>query len=661
MTDFQISRIVEFIDSGVLKLGLVQGDAKGKLQVRDQNGRQHSVAPKHVLISHPAPEDSSDWPGSAQRLLEKIAEKEEEIDVELLWQSVQGEADEFSPAELSEIYFGQSNAVNESAILRVVRAGDTFFRLRAGRITPRTESQVEQMLHSVRKQREKEDFRLRAQTWFEDLLAGSAEIDEELTEEQELIVRRLNDFVKNQHDEEVGRILASTSSDQSPRVDALEILRVLGRLPEQADPSLLAAGIKLEFSSSALRESAQLQPFQPGSSRFQIESPVLFTIDDAETEEIDDAISIRMDENGTLVGIHIADVAHFIDKGTALDAEAYGRKSTIYLPQQEVRMFPDRVGCELASLNAARVRPAMSFLLRFDTADELIDWEIRRTELEVRDRLTYESADMLLSPETATPIARALQYLDRLTLRKLKERKARGALTLQRPELKISVKEDGIHVDVCDNQSPSRRIVSELMILANSLAAKLAVEENIPFIFRSQPPPKGDIQEPLGYDPVALSEIFSKLERSKLSIYPQKHSGLGLDAYTQITSPIRRYLDLVLQRQLTARITDQHLPYQLQEIMEILGTVQSAEADLRGAERNANRLYLLRYLAQRQDNGNLEAIVLKPVSNGYLVETTDLYARAFLKTPLDYIVGEILPVKIAKINPDKNVFILAEA
>src|SRR5262249_36883366 len=134
-----------------------------------------------------------------------------------------------------------------------------------------------------------------------------------------------------------------------------------------------------------------------------------------------------------------------------------------------------------------------------------------------------------------------------------RERAARGAITFRRPELKIRVDEGDIHVKKINPNAPSRILVSELMILANGLAAGFAAVNNLPVIFRTQEPREVlAMEEAPAVEALAFERLRKTFKRSRLSLTPGLHSGLGLTAYTQASSPIRRYADLVTQRQFTA-------------------------------------------------------------------------------------------------------------
>jgi len=284
-------------------------------------------------------------------------------------------------------------------------------------------------------------------------------------------------------------------------------------------------------------------------------------------------------------------------------------------------------------------------------------------QLAVQRRLSYDEADQILvSPGEEEPLGAQLARLDTVTAALQTRRRERGALTIRRPELKIKVLDEDVSIKLIDSDSPSRRIISELMILANSLAAQFAVREGIPIIYRAQDPPAEELEIPEEYDPIAMDQVFRRLKKSKFTLAPQTHAGLGLDAYTQLTSPIRRLIDLVIQQQLAAHFAGRPLPFGEQDLFAAIGAAQAAEADIRTVERKANRFYLLKYLEQSRRRSSMEAIVVAELRSGFLVETSDLFVRGRLRGLEEARqLGERMVVKIEKIDPEEDVLIFKVA
>jgi exoribonuclease-2 len=650
----QVGNVLEFFDSGTLKLGLIKQHSGSKVQITDQNGKQRKIPLKQAPILHAETVAAGEFSSFAKEFLLRVARLQEEIDTALLWETVEEDYSELKVGELAEIYFGESDGQRKSAILRSILGDPVHFKLRGDSISVRKRPQVEELIKASRRREEKEALQKRMVDWIEKLLSSDTGSELKLNQEQELVLRRIEGFLQSDADDEVSKWLGMAASDISPKVAAVEVLSAAGKVPPDADRFLLTAGVQIQFSKPALDECAQLRAYVSEGSRFREEREFIFSIDDEDTEDIDDALTVKETSGGFTVGIHIADVSHFVSKDDVLDLEAFRRKSSLYLPQKKIRMFPDRLSNDLSSLRAAEVRPTVMFEVDFGDDLSIKRNRIILSEVQVSNRLTYDEADEFLKSEEPNGIAVSLELLDRVTRSLLQERIDAGALVIRRPELKIVLKDKEIELKVLEPDSPSRRIVSELMILGNRLAAEYARDNGLPIIYRAQNPPTGEIPQMSTYDPLLANQIFSKLEPGKLSLLPQRHFGLGLDAYTQLTSPIRRYADLVLQRQLSAHLGSLPLPYDAQEMLQILGTLQAADADLKGLERRANRMYLLKYLDEHFREETMEAVIVRGVSSGYLAETKELFIKGIVSGagPLD--LGAVIDVRIGRIDPDRG-------
>ncbi len=650
-----LGRAVEFLANGSLKLGVVTGDNKGKFEVTDQNGRRHSVAERNVLVRHE--EAGQGRVGETIELIQnRIDETLAELDTELLWESIREQQREFQPEELARLYFGSSDCCSLSAVVHAVLQDQVHFKVRGSHISPRPPDQVSAQLTAARRQEEKEALRRRTRAWLAEVLAGEQASSELSDTEREVVSRRLEDFlVQRQRDDEVVVWLQDLDPDLTPRMAAYDILATLGRLPASADPLLVAAGIDPRFSRESLDFTARLQPYASTPGRAQRADLFTIAIDDEETREVDDAFSIELNAQGLTVFVHIADVAHFVQKADLLDLEARRRISSVYLPQTTVRMLPEPLSCDLGSLKEEALRPALTLRAHFDAQHQLTDWGFERSEIIVDRHLSYGDADRSIEADDGELLSDLLGPLHALCRSLAAERASHGALMLNRPELKVLARKDSITLKMVDTGSPSRRLVSELMILWNSLAARLSLEERFPMIYRSQPPPAQPLEVPPAYDPVRFNEIFMQLEKSRLSLEPAAHAGLGLEAYTQLTSPIRRYGDLVLQRQLTAHIAGDPLPYSSEELAEAMELVQSVDGDIRAAERNANRFYVLTYLDQHCRDRNFDAVVVRTLERGYLLETTDYLIRGLLRSTAELPLGARLNVRIEQVHPARNI------
>src|SRR5207249_1245638 len=234
--------------------------------------------------------------------------------------------------------------------------------------------------------------------------------------------------------------------------------QVLSERTRRVDPTLdrflVTAGIDPHFSSTLIEAAAQLMPFTHIPARLDYQDAPAFTIDDEDTREVDDALTVRWEGDEIVVGIHIADVSAFVTKGDILDAEASRRSSTIYLPSITVPMFPERLSTDLASLRTAVPRPAFTVEVRFDKQANRAGYRIALSTINVQKRLSYDEADQIIESDPA------LYTLHRIAKQLRDARSNRGAITFRRAELKIRVKGDEIQITKINPNSPSRFVVS---------------------------------------------------------------------------------------------------------------------------------------------------------------------------------------------------------
>src|SRR5438128_736445 len=634
-------RIIEFLDAEELRVAYVRKQERDRLHLIDPRGRNLTVAGDRVVVVH-RPATEGDFPAVARQISEKVAARQSEVDVELLWQSLGGNQREMEPAELAELFFAETTPEAASAVFRALSEDALFFKRKGAQFLPKTEEQVNAELTRRQRQREREEFRGHATKILQKLLNRNAEVPAEAGP----IVDRLQNWLRYRTGDEIGVILEEMTGPARARDAAYDALLRAGRVDPSIDRFLVTAGIEPQFPPQFIETAGQLQPYAHQASRLDYQDAAAFTIDDEDTREVDDALTIRRDGNETIVGIHIADVSAFVAKGDLLDAEAGQRSSTIYLPSMTVRMFPERLSTDLASLKAGVPRPAFTVEVRFDDQGNRIGYRIALSTINVQRRLSYDEADLAIESDdslrTLLHIARELQ----------EARSKRGAITFRRPELKIRVSAEEIKIGKINPNSPSRLVVSEMMILANGLAADFASVNAIPVIYRTQEAREAlAVEDTPAIEALAFERLRKTFKRSRLSLTPGLHSALRLTAYTQASSPIRRYADLVTRRQFTAMLSGAPIPHGREELLKILSTAEAAEQEIRAIEDRSTTYWLLEYLSRHKKDEPLAAIVLDTKGN---VELEDYYLRAKVPAVNTLEAGETVQVLIESIDPARG-------
>ena len=315
-----------------------------------------------------------------------------------------------------------------------------------------------------------------------------------------------------------------------------------------------------------------------------------WAIDDVGNQDPDDAISLE----GDRLWVHIADVSSIVTPDSELDIEARSRGANLYLPDQVIHMLPSGI-TEQLGLGLQEKSPALSISFRVTDAGELEDIEVCFSELKVT-RTTYDDADQALD----TTFADIKAVTDRYHQRRLDNE----AATLDLPEVNVSVKDGEVSIYPYP-RSGSRQLVAECMLSAGEAIASFATTNSIPIPYAFQPEPE-EIQHP-----EKLSEHYAYrrcFKASRHATEASSHFGLGLPHYTRVTSPLRRYLDLIVHQQLRAFLTQQPM-LEREALIERIGLADEASFALRKAERFSNQHWKMIYLKQ-QSEWQGEAIVV---------------------------------------------------
>lgn len=629
--------LIEYFDQGGLHPGFVVREQGDKLLVRDPAGRERTITRELVMMRHGAARTEADADPAARiaALEQEKAALRIELDLTLLWEVVQEQGRAFSAENLAELFFGRRSSAGAAVMLEALIADRIYFVRRNREFMVRSPEQVERLRMQESRVRMRSEEGRRTRDLLSAIIANDPGANRIVASSEEVapLIAELQRYLKNPstRSQELTVMLGQAASDVDPVEVAYEILERLGAAP--AAPRFAAIGaLATEFSEAAQIEAASAVPIE----RAAIDGPVAFTIDDEETLEVDDALSCEVTADGRLrVGIHIALVADFVVRGGAMDREAAARATTVYLPETTVRMLPDEICCRRASLVAGETHPVLSTSVLLGPHGELLDSVISPGNLRIGLRLSYAQADRILSgaEEADCEVAAALRRLHEAALELRERRKRAGAILIQRREPKVRVQGDEIEIEIIDNNnSPSRLLVAEFMVLNNFVAASYAAEHRIPLIYRVQPT-AGD----------------AGAVRARLSVYPEFHAGAGLQRYAQLSSPIRRYADLVLQRQLVSALADSSAPpYDADGILAVLANTENAEAEAKELERRARRYWILRYLQRHAVGRELAATVTR---DGVSAELDDYAVRGALRGAPNVSSQTQILIRIARVDP----------
>jgi ribonuclease R len=370
-----------------------------------------------------------------------------------------------------------------------------------------------------------------------------------------------------------------------------EVERVLGRLSDPGVDVLAVAygyGLVLDFPAgvtAAAEAAARGRMADPGEGRVDRTDLLVVTVDPADAKDHDDALSVEMVAAGTWeVGIHIADVSHFVPEDGPVDREARARGTSVYLVDRVIPMLPEQLSGDACSLRAGVDRLALSVFLTVDPQGSVHDARFQRTRIRSRRRLAYEEAQLSLDGERTLGdgIDEALRTLDDLARGLRSQRRSRGSLDLDLPEARVILDEEGVPLDIQKvERLEAHRLIEDWMIAANEATARACGARGLPVLYRVHEPPVRERAEELRDFLARLGQklprkktlapddlqhllervrgrpeehlvstvVLRSLQRARYDGANLGHFGLASEAYLHFTSPIRRYPDLVVHRE----------------------------------------------------------------------------------------------------------------
>ena len=442
------------------------------------------------------------------------------------------------------------------------------------------------------------------------------------------VVVRLTDFGGERKKPE-GAVIEILGAMDDPATDVTSIVR--------------AYGIEEEFPKSVIKEAQAIPQEiteQPVGKRADFRDLLTVTIDGEDARDLDDAITLSKKEDKYYLGVHIADVSHYVKEDSPLDKEALERATSVYLADRVIPMLPKELSNGICSLNAGVERLAMSCMMTFDASGNVLDHTITESVICVDERMSYTGVKAILEgeahPEGKREDIRALCFLMKEAAAILKEkRRKRGAIDFDFPESKIVVDEKGYPVDIHPyERNVATDIIEDFMLLANETVAEDYFWQEIPFLYRSHenPDPEkirrlGTFINNFGYTlhigadevhPKELQKLLMKVDGtdeesliSRLTLRSMKqaryttactgHFGLAANYYCHFTSPIRRYPDLQIHRIIKENIRGRMNDNRREHYESILDAVakQASETERRAeeAERETVKIKKCEYMS----------------------------------------------------------------
>jgi ribonuclease R len=473
-------------------------------------------------------------------------------------------------------------------------------------------------------------------------------------------LKNLNGAKNN--DRVVVKFIEWEKGEKKPEGEVVSVLEAKNAGDMAMKEIIIQNGFSLEFPKAVLEEAHNLDGIITEDElrkRRDYRDVLTFTIDPADAKDFDDALSLRkLSDNDFEVGVHIADVSHFVTPGTAMDEEGYIRATSVYLPDRVNPMLPEKISNELCSLRPNEDKFSFSVIFKINSKGKVKDYWLGKTFIHSNHRFTYDEVQQIIESGNGE-YSEEITILNSMAKNFRKERFKNGAINFSSTEVKFKLDETGKPLGIIVKESKeSHQLIEEFMLLANRTVAahvsKIKVNKKpIPFPYRIHDTPDEEKLKPFvafarkfGYkfdmkDPEAIAKSFNQLmldvhgkpEQHVLeqlgirtmakAIYTEKnigHYGLGFENYCHFTSPIRRYPDVMVHRILHEILENNLLPDKKME--EKCKHCSERERAAMEAERAGNKYKQVEYMMDKLGE-DMDGVISGVSSFGFWVETVN--------------------------------------
>jgi exoribonuclease-2 len=658
--------VIEYIDQQKILCAVVLEVKNQRLRLLTENNREVNLSANRLSHKCKTQIDLSAGRNRMVKSLKEIADRRKElinyVDIKGLWEVLNTEQEWIDLATMTEFCFPDNPSCDhESAVIRAFFKNRLYFKFNPDGFFPNSEEQVTRITAREKEDTRKKQIITEGASWIKSVVSGDFPLSKPFTEKKAEFIDILKSaylFEKESKHYELGKaMLAKAGINDFGMV--FQILEKIDVFDKNENIDLYKYNISTTFPDRVIKESSDLagrinaspENAFSDTKRIDLTKLSLMTIDGKATIDFDDALSIEDVGNHYRLGIHIVDVGHFIPKGSVIDCEAFERGSSIYMPDRKISMLPPHLAENLCSLKVGELRPAISTMIKLTPAADIIDYEIIPSLVKVKHQLSYYDVNLLAEKDKAIVILRdiAAKYRE--------SRLSSGAIHISLPDINVWIDEDDlITVNKINRESPGRMLVSELMIMGNWLSARFLANHKIPAIFRTQPDPRERLYR--GEEGTLFENYMQRryLNRFILNTEPQRHSGLGLDFYVTATSPIRKYFDLVTQRQLRS-VFGMEKAYTHEEINKIIMSLEQPMSNVSRIQQRRNRYWILKYLEKKVGQKE-EAIVLYKRRDRYQILLPEYMIECDLSLPgsIDLKPKDLIRVTLQHVNARKNSF-----
>jgi exoribonuclease II len=620
----ELGSIVEIIDRQKILCTVVLEVKKKRLRLLTENTREVNLSAGRLWYTGDSRLDLTMGRNRLVDALKTMAARRrslsKNVDIQELWEVLNTEQEWIDLPTMAALCFPENLTDDHiAAVIRAFFSDRVYFKFNTDRFFPHSEEQVDLIIAKNKQTEERARIIDEGGEWLKKINAQDETKGSDLSAPGfAKIIDILKSFYLHEKDSEhlaMGKAILSKAGLGSP--DKLfPVFVKLGEFDEDENVEIQRYGISVDFPPDIIQQADELSTTANGyltdPQRRDLTDLSIMTIDGQGTLDFDDAISFEDHDGHFRVGVHIADVGHFVQKGSLLDQASAERGSSIYTPDQRIPMLPAGLTEGLCSLKAGEPRPAISIMMDITTNADVLNCDIFPSLIEVKHQLTYYEVNLSANENREIDILRTIATNFR------NKRLSSGAVQITLPDIHIWINDNGERVvSRINRESPGRMLVSEFMILANWQMSRFLSDQEVPAVYRSQPQPRERLYQ--GDEGTLFQHYMQRrlLNRFVLNTKPEPHSGLGLDAYITATSPIRKYFDLVTQRQIRS-VLGLESPYSEGEMDQIIQMLKQPLSHVSMIQRTRNRYWLLKYL-EAQVGKKADAIILARRRHNYQI------------------------------------------
>ena len=644
MFNLASGKIVLFFQDGNLQSGIITEAQNRHYKVLNQEAKTYILPPaRFILVTQKVyePVSTKTLEDFEKQIKNKIEEEGENWLLQL-----QETQDSFTFEEICS-KFGFEGDIERFALFILLQQRKDLFKFKKDVFSFRNEEERLKYLQEEAETRERTRYLKEVEKFlqtYQDLLPSLnilSPIKDDVSQgfdqdSKTQFLSELRELLRSNTPKDLAKLLHKYSDGLDLRTLIRNIRLLLRDISPDTDKIAADSGIPINFSSEILREAQKLQEkLKQEAENQNVTNLEAFTIDAIDSPDYDDAISLQKQEQGWILGIHISDVGGQLPLNSSIFKEACERVSSLYLPCETIPLLPPSLSKEAFSLKAGEKRKVLSLYLFMDKEFKIEKEVFKQEYITVKQNLSYEEVDRYLTSHQNSTLLQIVHHIH--NGRQIFESSGK-----RRYEWNVVCKNGELAMECIDFYSPARLLIEELMVLYNRTLAEYASAKGLPCIYRNIAQYEEEEGNSHNYCQAFLS--------TKAAFHP----GIGSKAYLHCSSPIRRVTDIINQAQFEALLNQKRPPFSEEELIKLIPAIEERVSYLHSVAARSEHYWFLRFLQQKYLQRTLDAILIRSITDGYIIELTDWDKHIFLKS------NEILPLHnsvkliLTEVNPDED-------